>query len=201
MYGTTCDSSLSPDPTTATGINMWKSMKDLSNSRCSSQYFPLFGIVVPQQVAERGDLWPYSTRCTEGRGARYKRIHRRITCERRPAEEVWRAVQNLKLSTHAFKKQAYRSKLSLQLTRTAVAQEEAAHRENSRSHIKTTGRNTLYRTLPKWVQDELPEMGYLLDPDVLPALVDKAIGFFRSLTNSELQEEEIWGQRIAAIPR
>ena len=48
---------------------------------------------------------------------------------------------------------------------------------------------------------ELPEMGYLLDPDVLPALVDKAIGFFRSLTNSELQEEEIWGQRIAAIPR
>ena len=180
---------------------MWKAMKDLSNSRCSSQYFPLFGIVVPQQVAERGDLWPYSTRCTEGRGARYKRIRRRITCERRPAEEVWRAVQNLKNGAHSFKKQAYRSRLSTQLVRTAVAQEEAAHRENSRSHIRTTGRNTLNRTLPKWLQDELPEMGYLLEVDVLPTLIDKALGFFKSQTNSELQGEAIWAERVAAIPR
>ena len=165
------------------------------------KYFPLFGIVVPQQVAERGDLWPYSTRCTEGRGARYKRIRRRITCERRPAEEVWRAVQNIKKGTHSFKKQAYRSRLSTQLVRTAVAQEEAAHKKNSRSNIRTTGRNTLNRTLPKWLQDELPEMGYLLDIDVLPTLIDKALEFFSSQTNTELKGDEMWAQRIAAATR
>ena len=110
-------------------------------------------------------------------------------------------MQNLKNGAHSFKKQAYRSRLSTQLVRTAVAQEEAAHRENSRSHIRTTGRNTLNRTLPKWLQDELPEMGYLLDVDVLPTLIDKALGFFKSQTNSELQGEAIWAERVAAIPR
>ena len=174
-------------------------MKDMSNSRCSSQYFPLFAVIVPQQVAERGNLWPYSTRCTEGRGARYKRIRRRITCERRPAEETWRAVRNLKLGTHAFKKQGYKSRLSTQLVRTAVAHEEAAHKENSRSKVKTTGRNTLYRTLPKYLTDELPEMGNLLDPDRLPALIQKALDFFTSLSDMELQGEDMWSERISAL--
>ena len=180
---------------------MWKAMKDMSNSRCSSQYFPLFAVVVPQQVADRGDLWPYSTRCTEGRGARYKRIRRRIACERRPKAEVWRAVANLKLGTHSFKKQSYTSSMTTQVVRCAVAQEEAAHRLGSRSRARTTGRNTLNRTLPKWVSDELPEMGYLLDPDVLPTLIVKALSFFESLKDAELQGQEIWSERVAAIPR
>ena len=180
---------------------MWKAMKDLSNSRCSSQYFPLFAIVVPRQVAQRGDLWPFSTRCTEGRGARYKRIRRRITCERRPAEDVWRAVQNLKKGAHSFVAQSYKSRMTTQLVRTAVAQEEAAHQANSRSLTRTTGRNTLNRTLPKYLTDELPEMGFLLDMDVLPSLIDKALAFFATQQNSELQAEDMWSARVAAIPR
>ena len=180
---------------------MWKAMKDMSNGRCNSQYFPLFAVIVPQQVADRGDLWPYSTRCTEGRGARYKRIRRRITCERRPKEEVWRAVQNLKLGTHAFQKQSYRSRMTTQVVRTAVAQEEAAHREGSRSGARTTGRNTLVRTVPKYIADELPEMGNLLDPDVLPSLIVKALAFFSSLVDAELQGQDCWSERVTALPR
>ena len=49
--------------------------------------------------------------------------------------------------------------------------------------------------------DELPEMGFLLDPDVLPGLIDKALDFFKSLTNSELQGEQMWTDRVAALPR
>ena len=108
---------------------------------------------------------------------------------------------NLKKGTHAFVKQAYNSRLTTQLVRTAVAHEEHAHKPNSRSGVRTTGRNTLDRTVPKWLQDELPEMGYLLDVDVLPTLIDKALGFFKSQTNSELQGEAIWAERVAAIPR
>ena len=191
------ESSPSPD----TGLNLWKNMKDMSNSRCSSQYFPLFAAVVPRQVARRGDLWPYSTRCTEGRGARYKRVRRRITCERRPAEEVWRAVQDLKKGTHTFVKQHYASRLTTQLMRTAVAQEEAAHKPGSRSGVRTTGRNTLNRTLPKYLADELPEMGNLVNIDVLPSLIVKALEFFDSLQDSELQGEDMWSARVEAIPR
>ena len=184
-----------------TGLGMWKAMMDMSNGRSSSQYFPLFAVVVPRQVAKRGNLWPYSTRCTEGRGARYKRIRRRITCERRPAEEVMRAVLNLKKGTHAFVKQAYQSRLTTQLVRTAVAHEEHAHKPNSRSGVRTTGRNTLDRTVPKWLQDELPEMGYLLDVDVLPALITKAQSFFDKLADAELNGDEMWSERVAALPR
>ena len=81
-----------------------------------------------------------------------------------------------------------------------MAHEIAAHKDNGRCLARTTGRHTLNRTLPKYLTDELPEMEYLLDPDVLPGLIDKALAFFNSLTNSELQGEQLWADRVAAIP-
>ena len=49
-------------------------MKAMSNDRCVADYLPLAAYIVPQQMAERGDLWPYSTRAVEGRGGRVKKV-------------------------------------------------------------------------------------------------------------------------------
>ena len=38
----------------------------------------------------------------------------------------------------------------------------------------TTGRLTLCRTMPKWEQEELPQMGNLLDPEALVGMLEKA---------------------------
>ena len=71
--------------TTPTGLRLLKAQKDMSNGRGKSQYFPMFAYVAPVQMRRKGNLWPYSTRATEGRGARYKRIVRTTVCHRKPA--------------------------------------------------------------------------------------------------------------------
>ena len=77
----------------------------------------------------------------------------------------------------------------------------AAHKPGTRSRIVTTGRNTLNRIVPKFLQDELPAMGYLLDINVLPSLIDKALSFFVTQQDRELGSEEMWSARVAAISR
>lgn len=54
----------------------------------------------------------------------------------------------------------------------------------------------------KYITDELPEMGNLLGPDVLPSLIVKALGFFSStLENAELQAQDFWSERVSALRR
>jgi len=159
-------------------MRLVKSQKDLSTGRGKSQYFPMFAYVAPLQMRRKGDLWPYSIRATEGRGARYKRIKRATLCHRKPAAEVMKAVRNLKTGVSSFKKTAYRSRSTLQLLRGAVAQERSAHAGGGRARIAVTGRTTLVRSTPKWVEAETPEMGTLLDAGKLEALVGKAAAFF-----------------------
>ena len=149
----------------------------MSNDRCVSHYLPLVAYVAPRQMAKRGDLWPYSTRAVEARGGRYKRISRRVNHRKRSALDI-KAVQNLKLGTVNFKKSAYNSSRTLQMSRAACMQEESAHGSHGRSRLATTGRNTLVRTLPKWLEAELPPMGQLLDPDALTAMLARAATFF-----------------------
>jgi hypothetical protein len=150
-----------------------KAIKNMSNDRCTADYFPIVAYVIPRQMAERGNLWPYSTRAVEARGARYKKIRRRVVCFRQPAKEVMRAVRNKKSGTVSFKKSAYASCSTIQMLRTSSSQEESAHRSTGRSRIATTGRLTLCRTMPKWEQEELPEMGNLLEPEALLGMLEK----------------------------
>ena len=138
----------------------------------------MFSYVAPMQMRRKGDLWPYSTRATEGRGARYKRIKRATVCHRKPAAEVMKAVRNLKTGVAIFKKSSYSSCSTLQLLRGAVAQERSAHRGDGRSRIAATGRSTLVRSTPKWLEAETPEMGHLLDPAALSAMLANAAAFF-----------------------
>jgi hypothetical protein len=152
----------------------------------------MFAYVAPLQMRHKGDLWPFSTRATEGRGARYKRIKRTTTCHRKPAAEVMRAVRNLKVGTHSFKKSAYSSRSSLQLLRGAVAQERSAHAGGGRSRIATTGRRTLVRSLPKWLEAETPEMGRLLDPAALEVLVEKAAAFFERSAGLGMETDAVF---------
>ena len=159
-------------------MRLVKAQKDMSNGRGKSQYFPMFAYVAPLQMRRKGDLWPYSTRATEGRGARYKRIKRTTVCHRKPAAQVMKAVRNLKTGLFTFKKSSYSSCSTLQLLRGVVAQERSAHAGGGRSRIATTGRSTLVRTLPKWMEAETPEMGHLLDPVALEAMVLRAAEFF-----------------------
>ena len=144
----------------------------------------MLAYVASQQMAERGDLWPYSTRATEARGGRYKRFMRRVVCRRkRSVGGSKRAVKNRKTGKVSFVKQAYHSCVSKQLLRQGAAQEVNAHLSSGRSRLKTTGRKTLTRTLPKW-EDEgerpLPTMGNLLDCDSLRAMLIVAVDFFES---------------------
>jgi hypothetical protein len=50
----------------------------MSNGRCQSHYFPLVTEVASRQTALKGDLWVYSTRATEAKGGRFKRIKRKV---------------------------------------------------------------------------------------------------------------------------
>ena len=157
-----------------------KGLKSMSNSRSKSQYLPMTAYVAACQMAELGDLWPYSTRATEARGGRYKRL-KKVTCQRpRAKAPVMRGVLNKKLGRVAFKKQGYNSSTSFQLLRGACAQEESAHRLSGRNRLRTTGRKTLKRIVPKWLEDEhpMPAIGQLLDPSALKRMFFKAAEFF-----------------------
>ena len=153
-------------------------MKAMSNDRCVADYLPLAAYIVPQQMAERGDLWPYSTRAVEGRGGRVKKVRRSVVCFRKPAKEIFKAVRNVKQNSFAFKKSYYSSCSTLQTMRTLVSQEESANNLHGRNRIATTGRHSLLRTLPKYQQHELPEMGKLLDPVALVSMLEKAAAVF-----------------------
>ena len=76
----------------------------MSNDRCTADYLPIAAYVVPRQMAQRGDLWPYSTRAVEGRGGRYKKVRRKVVCFRKPAKEIWKAVRNVKQKSMSFRK-------------------------------------------------------------------------------------------------
>lgn len=170
----------------------------MSNGRGKSQYFPMFAYVAPLQMRRKGDLWPFSTRATEGRGARYKRIKRTTVCHRKPAAEVMKAVRNLKTGVSVFKKASYSSRSTLQLLRGAVAQERSAHLGDGRSRIASTDRSTLVRATPKWLEVETPEMGCLLDPEKLAALVVKAAAFFERCEALGLETDAVFEGRADA---
>ena len=169
------------------GLRFLQGMKAMSNSRCSSHYIPLVAYILPQQMAVVGDAWPYSTRAVEARGGRLKRISRKVCCFRKRAKEVWKSVKNLKLATVSFKKSAYNSSRTLQMFRTQCAQEESAHGSHGRSRLTTTGRNTLKRNLPKWNETERPELGKLLDPSSLSAMILRASAVFASASTFETE--------------
>lgn len=102
-----------------------------------------------------------------------------------------KAVRNLKTGTHSWKKCSYSSRSTLQLLRGAVAQERSAHMGGGRSRIATTGRSTLVRSLPKWKEAETPEMGCLLNPAALEALLGKAAAFFEHSRAHGLETEKV----------
>ena len=162
------------------GLKCLKGLKSMSNSRSKSQYLPMIAYVAARQTADAGDLWAYSTRATESRVGRYKRL-KKTTCQRpRAIGDVFRSVRNKKLGIIQFKKQRYNSSTSFQLLRGGCAQEANAHRLTGRSRIKTTGRKTLKRTAPKWEEDKhpMPPLGRLLDPEALKCMLSKAGAFF-----------------------
>ena len=160
------------------GLQLLEAQKDLTNGRGESQYFPMFAYVVPLQMRRfRRSLWHFSTRATEGRGARYKRFKRRAVCQRKRAAEVQRSVANVKLGTVSFKKSSYNSSMTQQLMRLACAQEEIMHESGRR--IGRTGRRTLVRSLPKWKAVEPPPMGNLLDYDALVEMLSSVQTFFQ----------------------
>ena len=84
----------------------------------------------------------------------------------------------MKLHSFSFKKQSYCSNSSLQTLRAAASQEASAHGAHGRSRLSTTGCRSLQRTLPKYQEEELPEMGRLLDPDALVYMLEKAAVVF-----------------------
>ena len=152
----------------------------MSNSRSKSQYMPMTAYVAARQMAEVGDLWPYSTRATEARGGRYKRL-KKVTCQRRRSTApVMRGVINKKLGRVSFSKQGYNSSTSFQLLRGGCAQEINSHRLSGRNRIRTTGRKTLKRSVPKWEEDAnpMPPLGRLLDADALKFMYGKAAAYF-----------------------
>ena len=153
-------------------------MKAMSNDRCTADYLPIAAYVVPRQMAQRGDLWPYSTRAVEGRGGRYKKVRRKVVCFRKPAKEIWKAVRNVRQKSMSFRKSYYNSCSTLQTLRTVGAQEDSSHGAHGRNRLSTTGRRSLQRTLPKYQQEELPEMGNLLDPVALVSMLEKAAAVF-----------------------
>jgi hypothetical protein len=61
-----------------------KAQNSMSNGRCASHYFPLFTEVASRQTGMKGDLWVFSTRATEAKGGRFKRIKRKVYARLQP---------------------------------------------------------------------------------------------------------------------
>ena len=67
--------------------------------------------------------------------------------------------------------------------RAGAANELYSHRAAGRSRLKTTGRKTLTRTLPKWEEEgfSLPPMGRLLDIQHLKVMLLRAVGILSQI--------------------
>jgi hypothetical protein len=109
-----------------------------------------------------------------------------VVCHRKYIEVYFRAVHNATIGTHSFKQSAYKSCSTLQMMRTELAQAESAHGLHGRSRLKTTGRSTLTRSLPKYQEKLLPSMGHLLEADALVEMLVKVNEIFAAADAEEL---------------
>jgi hypothetical protein len=138
-----------------------KGMFSASGGRCKSRYIPM-GYIAAWQTSKHRNLWPFSTRATEGRGARIKRNDRRKVSyrPRTTTGDVMRAIKNLKTGGHSYRSTIYmNSSASEQLMRIGSQQEEIWHEKRRHaSRLAATGRRTLKRTMPKFMEAELPSV-------------------------------------------
>ena len=102
-------------------IDFSEAMKDVSYKKHKSWYVFLTVWVASRQIAERGDLWAYSTSPIESRGARMKRIARSCVSWRGPS---MRCLDSEKSQGKASAPRPYESCAMLQLLRSVVAQEQ-----------------------------------------------------------------------------
>ena len=165
----------------------------MSNGRSTLHYFPLYAAVSPRQMAKHGNLWPWSTRVVEGRGAIYKRFARRGVCARKRMSEVHRAVRNVKAGAFSFKTQAYNSSKTSQMVRLAVSREESTGRKYTR--LRTTGCTCLVRSLPKWQAQEAPPMGRLLDVAALEEMLVRVEKFFAASVALGIETDAVFPEK------
>jgi hypothetical protein len=100
-----------------------KSMKALSVGKHKSWYVHLVLWVIPLQMEEVGDLWPFSTGPVEQRGARLKRIAREVVSWRPPDDGFVVDDPNKPNERRFVKRRKYDTCAMLQLQRACVAQE------------------------------------------------------------------------------
>ena len=94
-----------------------KSMKALSVGKHKSWYVHLVQWVIPLQMAEVGDLWPFGTGPVEQRGARLKRIAREVVSWRPPDDGFVVDDPNKPNERRFVKRRKYDTCVMLQLLR------------------------------------------------------------------------------------
>lgn len=99
-----------------------EAMTALSVNKHKSWYFHLVTWVVPLQMAEVGDLWPFGTGPVEQRGARLKRLARSVVSWR-PYHSGYKQSSEDPSVQVFCKRRRYDSCAMMQLLRACVAQE------------------------------------------------------------------------------
>ena len=140
-------------------IDFSEAMKDVSYKKHKSWYVFLTVWVASRQIAQRGDLWAYSTAPIESRGARMKRIVRSCISWRGPApRDPPRDPESEKSEANkASATRPYESCAMLQLLRSVVAQEQIWQSPHlaggglsvSQRRLLATGRATIVKKEPK----------------------------------------------------
>eukprot|EP00965_Chrysotila_dentata_P237893 6202182-Pleurochrysis_carterae.AAC.1 len=103
-------------------------LNKVSNFKHKSWYVHMIVFVVPQQIAEHGDTWVYSTMAIESSGARLKRYWR-VTVSWRKAVNGWSSYAHTDKASGAKmqRTQRYMSSAVQQLLMKACAMEESWH--------------------------------------------------------------------------
>ena len=116
-----------PSPSPLAAINVSLNLNKVSDYKHKSWYIHMIVFVVPRQISMYGNTWRFSTAAIESRGARLKRLGRRVVCWRRSIGATKYLYTDRRTGKTMERTQSYKSSAMLQLLTRVCGSEDSWH--------------------------------------------------------------------------